>query len=116
MKERILLVGEDPALLATRAFLLAEWHTKISNTEAALPTMQAEPFDVVIIGQLVPVVETKRLIAEARKLNPAPSILLVRFIGDDIDFGVETHFANSEESPGWLQDCVARLLAERKGS
>ena len=116
MKERILLVGEDPALLATRAFLLAEWQTEIVNTKAALPAIQAKPFDIVIIGQLVSVVATKRLIAEARKLNPAPSILAVRFIGEDIDFEVETHFANSEESPGWLQDCVARLLAERKAS
>jgi hypothetical protein len=116
MKERILLVGEDPALLLTRAFLLAEWQTEIVNTKAALPAMQAKQFDIVIIGQLVSVIETKRLIAEAAKLNPAPSILVIRFIGEDIDFGVETHFANSEESPGWLQDCVARLLAERKAS
>ncbi len=115
MTERILLVGEDPGLLATRAFLLAEWQTEITNTRAALPAMQAKLFDVVIIGQLVSVAEAKRLIAEALKLNPAPSILAVRFIGEAIDLGVETHFANSEESPGWLRDCVARLLAKRKG-
>jgi hypothetical protein len=116
MKERLLLVGEDPALLATRAFLLAEWQTEIVNTKAALPAMQAKQFDIVIIGQLVSVIETKRLIAEAGKLKPAPSILVIRFIGDDVDLGVETHFANSEESPRWPQDRVARLLAERKAS
>ncbi len=54
MKERILLVGEDPTLLV-RAFLLAEWSTEIANAKGALPAMQAQPFDVVIIGQLVSV-------------------------------------------------------------
>ncbi len=73
MKERILLVGEDPNLLATRAMLLAEWSTEISDARGALAAMQAELFDVVIIGQLVSVDETRRPIPEANKMNPAPS-------------------------------------------
>ena len=36
MKERILLVGDDSNLLATRALLLAEWRTSTTNSSEAM--------------------------------------------------------------------------------
>ncbi len=41
---------------------------------------------------------------------------MIRFPGEDIDFGVETHTTNAGDNPGWLRDCVARLIAERDGT
>jgi hypothetical protein len=104
MKERILLVGEDPPLLATRALLLAEWSTEIVNTKESSVAMRTQTFDVVIIGQLVPIAATKELIAESQELNPAPAILAIRFPGEEVDFCVETHTTGMHDHPGWLRE------------
>ena len=114
MKARILLVGEDSVLLSTRAMLLAEWDPEIVSTNRALSLILAQPsVDVLIIGQLVPEMAAKRLIAEARKAEPAPAIVAIRFPEDEVELGVETYISNSWESPSWLRDCVARLIADR---
>jgi hypothetical protein len=111
MNKRILLVGEDPVLLATRAFLLAEWSTEIASAKDAFTVLKAKSFDLLVIGQLVPGQITKKLIAEAKTLKPSPVILAIRFPDEDIDLGVETHTTDSGASPAWFRDCVARLIA-----
>ena len=75
--------------------------------------MRTQTFDVVIIGQLVPIAAAKELIAGARQLNPAPAILAIRFPGEEVDFGVETHTTDMHDHPGWLRECVAGLIAQR---
>jgi DNA-binding NtrC family response regulator len=78
MKRRILLVGEDPALLETRALLLSAWETSIRDTRSALAAIQSETFDVVIVGQLVTAENARLLISAARKREPVPEILAIR--------------------------------------
>ena len=62
MKQRILLVGEDPHLLATRALLLSEWETETVNSYEAMDKIQTGAFDLVIIGHTVSELGAKMLI------------------------------------------------------
>jgi len=113
MKERILLVGEDRILLETRALLLAEWSATIASTKEALATIEQEPFDIVIIGQLVPEPAITQLIIAARKSSSAPAMLVIRFPGEEKDFGVEVQTTDSWDNPGWLRASVARMISKR---
>jgi hypothetical protein len=53
------------------------------------------------------------MIDAAKAKNPAPDILLTRFPDDEVDFGVKTHAADLHQSPGWLRERVAVLMARR---
>ena len=113
MKERILLVGEDPDLLATRALLLSDWETEIKDSNSAIAAVQAETFDVIIVGQLVTASSARLLIAAAQKRKPAPTILAIRNPGDEAALAVETHFVDLRQSPAWLKQWVNGALSKR---
>ena len=113
MKERILLVGEDPLLLATRALLLSDWETETVHTFKAINRIESESFDLVVIGHTVPEVSARVLIWGAKELEnpPEPAI---RTSGGDDDLGVETHASDLYESPAWLRERVSEMLTHRR--
>jgi hypothetical protein len=113
MKERILLVGEDSLLLATRALLLSERETETVNSYGAMERCTAE-FDLVIIGHTVPQLGAHLLIDRLKGLSHPPQILAIRIsIGDD-PLEVETHISDLYESPAWLIERVSEILMARK--
>ena len=114
MKERILLVGEDPDLLVTRALLLSDWETEIKNSRSAIAAVQTGTFDVVIIGQLVSAENARKLIDAAQKREAGPEILLIRDPEDGLDLAVETRFLDLRESPAWLERWVRGALSRRR--
>ena len=110
---RILLIGEDYALMETRALLLSSWKTSISSSRDALDVMRQEKFDLIIIGQLVNFLKAADLIKEARAQAPPPKVLAIRFPGDPDSLGVETHILNSPDKPSWLIDKVVKMIGVR---
>lgn len=117
MKERILLVGEDPLLLATRALLLSDWETETSNSYDAMERIfHGERFDLVIIGHTIPHLGAHILIDRLRELAPSPEILVIRIAKGDDDLEVETHISDLYESPAWLGKRVSEIFRNRKHS
>ena len=116
MKERILLVGEDPTLLATRALLLSDWETETVHTFKAINRIESESFDLVVIGHTVPEVSARVLIWGAKELENPPEILAIRTSRGDDDLGVETHTSDLYESPAWLRERVSEMLTHRKNA
>ena len=114
MKERILLVGEDPSLLATRALLLSDWETETVNASQGMKRIEAETFDLIIVGHTVPEISAKVLIGAAKDLESPPEVLVIRSFGENDDLGVQTHPSDLWESPAWLRKSVVALLARRK--
>lgn len=113
MKERILLVGEDPVLLETRALLLSDWQTEIKDTFHAIAALEAERFDVVILGQLVTAKNARLVISSAKRQEPVPEILAIRYVDDPADLGVDTHEIDLLKSPAWLRAWVKAALEKR---
>jgi DNA-binding NtrC family response regulator len=114
MNAKILLVGDDLVLLTTRAMLLAEWHTEIASSAASLHILSVKAFDLIIIGQLVPAETAMQLIEKSKSMNPVPSLMAIRFPGDEVD-GIVSYPTSSATSPRWFRDCVSRLLTSRLG-
>ena len=97
---RILLVGEDANLLATRALLLSEWETETCRTNEAKAALNSNRFDGVILGQLVNRQSARELIALAKNVDAR--VLLVRYPGEAQGFDSEIHVLDLDESPAWL--------------
>jgi CheY-like chemotaxis protein len=115
-QQRVLLVGDDPILLKTRARLLEPLETVEARSSEAKVALLDSTFDVMIIGQTVSATTAAELIRTARMLRPAPALMAIRFPGEDVDLGIETHETNSWESAGWIKEQVMELLAERRSS
>ena len=116
MKQRILLVGEDPHLLATRALLLSEWETETVNSYEAMDKIQTGAFDLVIIGHTVSELGAKMLIWRTKELSSPPQILAIRIVKGDDNLEVETHISDLYKSPVWLRNRVSEILTSRKQS
>jgi hypothetical protein len=112
MEERILLVGEDPVLMATRAMLLSDWKTTTADPRQALTTLDAESFDAMILCQTVSNADAEQLIAATRRKQPGAAILAIGPTGKT-HLGVRTEAVDLEKSPAWLRATVAEMLAER---
>jgi DNA-binding response OmpR family regulator len=113
MKERILLVGEDPGLIATRALLLSDWETEKCNAFQAMDRIERKTFDLLIICQSVPDTNAKLLISAAKQQAIPAEILLIRMDRNGQDFGVDVRSHDLWESPAWLRKSVVELLGER---
>lgn len=113
MKERILLVGENSSLIATRALLLSDWETETVNAFQAMECIETQAFDLLIICQSVPDVTAKNLIRAAKELKAPPQILLIRSNRSDEDFGVDVHTQDLWESPAWLRESATKILERR---
>jgi DNA-binding NarL/FixJ family response regulator len=110
---RILLVGDHPALLQSRALILKDWETVAVDSGLALSSIHSGSFDIVIIGQTVPTGLALEIISAALALTPPAHVIAIHFPEDDSDLGVETHKTDIGANPGWLRERVAFLLAKR---
>jgi hypothetical protein len=113
MTGRILLIGDDPTLLATRALLLSDLKTMTANSIEAALVMNSQPFDLIIIGQLVTYERVVQLIEFANGLRPEPAVLVVRFPGELNGFPAEIHSTAEMHDPGWFKEHVKEVLFER---
>jgi CheY-like chemotaxis protein len=108
MKALILIIGDDPVLLRTRAELLRDWQITTVNSRDAGEAMRSRPYDLVILSQTVQETQARSLIAQAQKLEPNPRILAIRS-GDDRQLGSPTYQVDLN-NPGGLRSAVARIL------
>ena len=108
MKALILIIGDDPVLLRTRAELLRDWQiTTVSSREAG-EALRSRPYDLVILSQTVQETQARSLIAQALELDPNRRILAIRS-GDDRQLGSPTYQVDLN-NPGGLRSAVARIL------
>ena len=108
VKACILLVGDDPVLLRTRAELLRHWQiTAVSSREAA-EAMRARNYDLLILSQTVREPQARKLIAQARDLVCHPRILTIS-TGADQPLGLPAYQVDLC-NPGGLRSAVATML------
>ena len=108
MKAWILIVGDDPILQLTRAELLRDWQIATASSRDAERAMLARKYDLLIFSQTVKEAVAKKLIAQARELQPNPRILTIRS-GSDRQLGSPTYEVDLN-NPGGLRSAVARIL------
>ena len=113
MNGRILLVGDDEAVLESRALLLKPLETVKSSSSKAPAILISRSFDVVVIGQSVAVSNAEWIIAAAKGLEFPPALLAIRYPNEHLATGVEVHETKTWQNPGWLKERVMELLAER---
>jgi len=113
MNGRILLVGDDEAVLESRALLLKPLETVKSSSSKAPAILISRSFDVVVIGQSVAVSNAEWIIAAAKGLECPPALIAIRYPNEYLATGVEVHETNTWQNPGWLKERVMELLAER---
>ena len=108
MKALILIVGDDPILMRTRAELLRDWQITTVSSRNAEEALRSRPYDLVILSQTVQETQARTLIAQALELDPNPRILAIRS-GDDRQLGSPTYQVDLN-NPGGLRSEVARIL------
>ena len=108
MKALILIIGDDPVLMKTRAELLRDWQITTVNSRDAGEALRARPYNLVILSQTVQETQARNLIAQAQELDPNPRILAIRS-GDDRQLGSQTYQVDLN-NPGGLRSAVARIL------
>jgi DNA-binding NtrC family response regulator len=108
MKALILIIGDDPVLLRTRAELLRDWQITTVNSRDAGEALRSRHYNLVILSQTVQESQARSLIAQAQKLNPSPRILAIRS-GEDRQLGSPTYQVDLN-NPGGLRSAVARIL------
>ncbi len=108
MKAWILIVGDDPVLLHTRAELLRDWHVTTASSRDAGEAMRSRKYDLLIFSQTVQETQAKSLIAQSLELRPNPRILAIRS-GEDRQLGSPTYQVDLN-NPGGLRSAVARIL------
>jgi DNA-binding response OmpR family regulator len=105
----ILIVGDDPVLLETRAYLLRDWQVSATTSKDAAEAIRAKSYDLIIFCQTIPNEIAHTLITDAREMNPNVSALSIHLPGQarEVDANLyETHF----QDPGRLRSVVAHLL------
>ena len=108
MKAWILIVGDDPVLLRTRAELLRDWQITAVNSRDASEAMRARNYDLLIISQTVQEPLARKLIAQARDLVCHPRILTIS-TGADQALGLPAYQVDLR-NPGGLRSAVATML------
>ena len=72
MKASILIVGDDPVLLHTRAELLRDWQIVTANSREAEKAILARTYDLLIFSKTAQEKVVRGLIDQARQLHPNP--------------------------------------------
>jgi CheY-like chemotaxis protein len=108
VKASILIVGDDPVLLHTRAELLRDWQTVTANSRDANEALLARTYDLLIFSQTVHEKVVRGLIDQARQLQPASRILAIRS-GEERHVGLPTYQVELN-NPGGLRSAVAKIL------
>ncbi len=109
MKAAILIVGDDPALLETRAELLKAWQVSTTTSRHAVEEIRSKFFDVMIVCHSISDETARTLIHQARELNPALKTLAICFSGQEREVDAELYEVQLQ-NPGRLLSAVARLL------
>jgi hypothetical protein len=78
----ILLIGEYPALLTTRAQLLREWQTSTTDSTAAAQALRERRYDLLIFCQSIRGSTVQILIAHAKTLYPDIMVLALSYAGE----------------------------------
>jgi hypothetical protein len=108
VKASILIVGDDPVLLHTRAELLRDWQIVTTNSWEAENAILARTYDLLIFSQTVQEKVVRGLIDQARQLHPESRILAIRS-GEERHLGSPTYQVELN-NPGGLRSAVARIL------
>ncbi len=108
MKASILIVGDDPVLLHTRAELLRDWQIVTANSREAEKAILARTYDLLIFSQTVQEKVVRGLIDRARQTYPESRILAIRS-GEERHVGLPTYQVELN-NPGGLRSAVARIL------
>jgi hypothetical protein len=78
----ILLIGEYPVLLRTRAQLLKEWQTSTTDSVAAAQALRERRYDLLIFCQSIRASTAQILIAHAKTLHPDTMVLALSYAGE----------------------------------
>ncbi len=108
MKASILIVGDDPVLLHTRAELLRDWQIVTANSREAEEAILARTYDLLIFSQTVQQKAVRGLIDQVRRLHPESRILAIRS-GGERHAGLPTYQVELS-NPGGLRSAVAKIL------
>ncbi len=109
MKAAILIVGDDLALLQTRAALLKAWNVSTTTAEYAIEAIRSTAHDLIIFCQTIPDEMAQTLIDQARKTNPHVATLALKHPGQERTLEAEL-FEVQIAKPGHLLRVVDRLL------
>jgi DNA-binding response OmpR family regulator len=108
VKASILIVGDDPVLLHTRAELLRDWHIVAASSRAAEEAILAQPYDLLIFCQTVQEKAGRILIDQALHLHPECRILTIRS-AEERHLGSPTYQVELN-NPSGLRSTVAKIL------
>jgi CheY-like chemotaxis protein len=109
MKAAILIVGDDPVLLETRAELLKAWQVSTTTCQHAVEEIRSQCYDLIIFCQTIPDETAQTMVNQARKLNPSVKALAMHGSGQERDLDAEL-YETQLQNPGRLLSVVARLL------
>ena len=108
MKASILIVGDDPVLLHTRAELLRDWRIASASSREAEQAIRARPYELLILCQTVQEKVGRSLIDQALHLHPECRILTIRS-AEERHLGSQTYQVELN-NPGGLRSTVAKIL------
>jgi hypothetical protein len=105
----ILIVGDDPVLLHTRAELLRDWRIVGASSREAKEAVLAQAYDLLIFCQTVQEKEVRSLIDQALQVHPESRILTIRSADAWRHLGSPTYEVELN-NPGGLRSTVAKIL------
>lgn len=109
MVAAILIVGDEPILLETRADLLFGWQVSTSDAKEAVRSIRCTLPDLLIFCQTVPDGKADELMELARELNPNVRGLGICQQGETRNLNADLYEVRLND-PGYLRTVVARLL------
>jgi len=104
----ILIVGDDPVLLHTRAELLRDWQIVTASSREAEKAILERTYDLLIFSQTVQEKVLRGLIDQARQLHPESRLLAIRS-GEERRLELPTYQVELN-NPGGLRSAVAKML------
>src|ERR1700689_1381715 len=104
----ILIVGDDPVLLHTRAELLRDWQIVTASSREAEEAILARTYDPLIFSKTAQEKVVRGLIDQARQLRPGSRMLAIRS-GEEWQAGLPTYQVELN-NPGGLRSAVAKIL------
>jgi DNA-binding response OmpR family regulator len=105
----ILIIGDDPMLLETRADLLRNWQVATATSQDAVESIRSNARDLIIFCHTVPDVAAEELIRRAREMNPNVLALAMSHIGQERNLDAELYEVQLTD-PDRLRRTVARIL------
>jgi DNA-binding response OmpR family regulator len=105
----ILIIGDDPMLLETRADLLRNWRVATATSQDAAESIRSNARDLIIFCQTIPDVAVEELIRRAREINPHVLVLAMSHIGQERNVDAELYEVQLTD-PDRLRRTVARIL------